>query len=157
MVHLIKCPHVAPLWRACNKFCHQVLGKPLIHHMDRAIILGTRGTTLLQEPTRAFLRHAFGAFYASATKVHKEGAIFHKALISLRDAALRYRRRIRLMYILRLYTNLTNRVPQTDRQRFGAIVQIEDNGKTHLSPAFTAALDNAKKASDTRLSARGLP
>ena len=33
---------------------------------------------------------------------------------------------------------------------FTALIDIEQNGANHLTSAFTTAIDNAKKAADTR-------
>jgi hypothetical protein len=153
MLHLIKCRHAAPYWKACFAFCETVLGTPRVADRTRAIILGlASGTTLLGETPRAFLRHAFGAFYADATKTHKEGTIFHwqftfrRALLNFRDAVLRYGKRIALHHTRRYFTNLVCVVPAVDRDRYNILIEIEENGESHLTSAFKSAIDSADAA-----------
>ena len=62
---------------------------------------------LLTEPTRAFLRHAFGCLYDAfsqidlANKPFIATLVFHETLLSFRSAVLRYAYTIRLLYIKR--------------------------------------------------------
>ena len=149
--------HAKPFWRACFAFCNQVLGAPQISDPVRAIAFGIHGgANLLGEAPRALLRHAFGAYYADATKVLKENTVliwqhtFYRTLINFRSAVLRYGHRIGLHHNRRIFTNLVAIVPQTDRERFAALIDIQQNGVNHLTSAFTTAIDNAKKAADAR-------
>ena len=56
---------------------------------------------LLPEPTRAFLRHAFGCFYDSFSQIDLTNrpfihtVVFHETLLSFRSAVLRYAHTIR--------------------------------------------------------------
>ena len=159
MQHLLECPHVKPLWRACLNFCSSVLGAPDGINTTRAVLLGIGNgnpPTLLNEASRAFLRHAIGAYYAAATKVHVDNVIFcwqrtfHNALTSFRSAMLRHCRGIRLHYIRRRYTDLIGVIPETDRARFSRLVDIQNNGTYSLTSAFTNAVAAAKKAADAQ-------
>ena len=117
----------------------------------------------MSEESRAFLRHAFGAFYADATRVHREGGLFQwqytfaRATKNFRSAALRHCARIHLHYVRRLNTPLTGVVAEVDRARFASFLSIGETGTYQLSAAFTRAVDDAEKAADTLRSAQPAP
>ena len=149
MLHMVTCPRVKKLWKWCIDFCKNALGEscPQIDP-TYAVILGVNRSTmkLLSEPTRAFLRHAFGIYYRDAVNVAKHGttllveSTFHGALKSFRNALLRYAYAIRLLYVHRMRTNLTEQVPETTRKRYAPFLTMNADGTSAVSRAVTDAL-----------------
>ena len=89
----------------------------------RAVLLGLgpgNPPRLLDEASRAFLRHALNTYYAHATKVQTDSItfnwqrVYHRALVSFRSAVYRHCRSIRLHYIRRRYTDLTGVIPESE-------------------------------------------
>ena len=72
---------------------------------------------------------------------------FHVALVSFRDAVLRYAYRMRKHYTHRKHTNLTGVVPEKDRLKYDYLIKIAVNGTCALTPAFQRAIDNAAQHS----------
>ena len=83
MLHLVHCPVIAIFWTACMEFTHKVLGGEPIHMLnktkiERAIIFGMADhRTLLAQPSRAFLRHAWGVMYRHFTQAETEEKTFN--------------------------------------------------------------------------------
>ena len=156
---MITCPHVRTLWKWCTYFCKNVLGESCSYiEPTYAIILGVNRSTmkLLSEPTRALLRHAFGIYYRDAVNVAKLGttllieSTFHGALQSFRNALLRYAYAVRLLYVHRMRTNLTEQVPETTRKKYAPLLTVNADGTSATSQAFTNALQAAAHAADQR-------
>ena len=78
---------------------------------------------------------------------------FHHALRSFRDAVLRRGHAIRLLYVHRVNTNLTEQVPRETREKYDILATITEAGETTLTPAFTNAITNAERAADARAQA----
>ena len=95
MTHTLNCMHVQPLWNACMELCERALGNPRFGrmgetHVLEAVIFNVHDSKLVNETTRAFLRHAVGQWYADITKTALEGAIFvwqHTYLGALKENA----------------------------------------------------------------------
>ena len=55
---------------------------------------------------------------------------------------------MRLMYVHRINTSLTEQVPEETRKKHDILASIAENGKTTLAPAFTNAITSAETAAD---------
>ena len=112
--------------------------------------------TLMGEAPRAFLRHTVGAYYRDVTRVHENKVAFvwertfHHALRAFRDAVLRRGYAIRLQYVHRINTSLTEQVPEETRKKFGILASITETGMTTLTPVFDNAITHAETAADAR-------
>ena len=112
---------------------------------------------ILDELTRAFLRHAVRWWYASLTAVQHDGEIFrteacfHMTLRKFREAVIRKCLSIRKHWIKREHTNLTGVVPEDERKRYGPLAKIQLDGQYTLTTAFTNAIAAAKQAEDAAL------
>ena len=137
-----------PLWAACTAFCTNVLHEPADMSKTAMVIIFNvgRDNQLLSMLTRAFLRHAVRWWYASMTKVHKEGltfswqTCFHTTLLKFREAVIRKCVGIRRHFIHRVHTHLTAAVPEEERAKYGCVAKIEKNGIYSISPALEAAI-----------------
>ena len=78
---------------------------------------------------------------------------FHHALRAFRDAVLRRGHQMRLLYVYRVNTKLTEQVPEEARVKYGILASVDEHGKTTLTRAFRTAIDNAEKAADARAQA----
>ena len=78
---------------------------------------------------------------------------FHHALRAFRDAVLRRGYAIRLQYVHRINTSLTEQVPEETRKKFGILASITETGKTTLTPVFDNAITHAEAAADARTQA----
>ena len=150
-LHLFRCEKTKPLWRACADFCDTVLETNITDKLEHAIIFGkATATTLLPEPVRAFLRHAYNQFYHDFANVDIQGTIFTwqatflSALRSFKRAILRYVGGIARLYATRMYSTLTEVVPQEARERFPQLVDIGTEGDYALTDAFQSALTDAE-------------
>ena len=158
-LHLFQCMHTLPLWRQCLKFTQQILGAPQPFKLEHAVILGMRTpTVLLPEVARAFLRHAFQHFYHDFANVDvKEGTftwqyVYRNALLSFRDALLRYGRKVRVLHSHRTFTSLTDGAPQEAKDRFsmcmdcdevhGAVIKKELSDEIEKADAAAKATTN---------------
>ena len=105
---------------------------------------------LASEPTRAFLRHAFGCFYDAFSQIDLTNKpfihtlVFHETLLSFRSAVLRYAYTIRLLYIKKRFTSKKLKTPPEEaRKRFTALVTINElDYRFKLTTAFQKALDD---------------
>ena len=148
MLHMVTCRYSKSFWAACIAFCTNVLHEPAdMSDTAKAIIFNVgRDHQLLSMPTRAFLRHAVRWWYASMTKVHKEGTIvssqtcFHATLLKFREAVIRKCVGIRRHFIHRVHTRLTAVVPEEERAKYACVAKIELNGIYRISPALEAAI-----------------
>ena len=155
MLHMITCPRARPLWKACLKFCRDVLGEKDAPNQYMAVVFGTVGPDeLMSESGLAFMRHALSKYYRDATLIHTKKFRIHwtrtlrDALLSYRDAVMRYAYAMRRMYANRLYTNLVEVVPEKDRDRFPRLIEISQTGTFKLTQAFSTAVDKAVKTVD---------
>ena len=116
--------------------------------------MGAQRGQLMNEPSRAFLRHVVGTYYRDATRVHENGATFiwertyHDSLRRFRDAVLRRGYAMRKLYVNRIHTNLVGVVSDADRMKYSSLASITPTGHTTLTPAFTQAIANAQTAAD---------
>ena len=55
---------------------------------------------------------------------------------------------MRLLYIHRVNTNLTEQVPRETREKYAILATITETGETTLAPAFTNAITSAETAAD---------
>ncbi len=161
MLNLFACRTTAPYWKACMDFTRTALKAPHTPNVARAIIFGLWSPTELgPEDARAFLCHAFSAFYKDFAKVdlHQTRfvwqATFHRALLSLRNAVGRRARQIRLQYIHRTYSSLQQHVPQAELDRYPNLAAIDPAGRLTTAPAFVSALAAAARAIEDRSAAR---
>ena len=124
-----------------------------------AIVLNVRKSSMkmLNEGSRAFLRHAFGVYYRDVVEVAMHGTIFRweitfsDAIKSFHKAIMRHCHGIRLLHTHRKYTNLTNQISQTDRARFSPFLEILSEGEYKVSREFETARKAAEDAATTRL------
>ena len=126
-----------------------------------AIIFGMRNSQMLMgEASRAFLRHTVGTYYRDVTRVHENKVAFvwertfHHALRAFRDAVLRRGYAIRLQYVHRINTSLTEQVPEETRKKFGILASITETGTTTLTPVFDNAIASAETAADANARAQ---
>jgi hypothetical protein len=170
MLGLFQCTQTSPYWKACMKFTREVLKAPNSPNVARAIILGLwTPTELGPEDARAFLRHAFGAFYKDFAKVDilktpfVWEATFLRAILSFQNAIGRRAQQIRYQYIRRTYSSLKNQVPREERERYPNLAKIDPTGILTLSPTFTTARAAAsranedRKTADSRITQQGAP
>ena len=155
MLHMIACRHARPLWTACLHFCRTTLQEPEATNTITAVIFGMRSSrTLMSETARALLRHAVGKYYRDVTKIGLNKArphwtaTFRDALIGLAEAAMRYAHKLRLLYVHRKYSNLTEIAPDEARDRFAALIEIRANGTSRLTTEFQQAIDAATRNAD---------
>ena len=141
-------------------FCTTVLGEPFPISTTHAVIFGMHSPQrLMGEASRAFLRHTVGAYYRDVTRVHENKVAFvwertfHHALRAFRDAVLRRGYAIRLQYVHRINTSLTEQVPKETRTKFGILASITETGETTLTPVFDNAITRAETAADARAQA----
>ena len=66
------------------------------------------------------------------------------------DAVLRRGYAIRLQYVHRINTSLTEQVPEETRKKFGILASVTETGKTTLTPVFDNAIASAETAADAR-------
>ena len=159
MLHMLRCTHVRPYWRACDSFATTVLG--MTHHardpIEVAVFNVDCNLKLINEAAQAFFRHAVRWWYAALTRVHREGAIFvwqstfYTTLTKFREAVIRYAVQIRRHYIHRNHTNLTEVVPATQRARFSTLLIIQQDGLYTLTDALTKAIQDAKLAHEAQI------
>ena len=103
---------------------------------------------------------AIGAYYRDVTRVHENKVAFvwertfHHALRAFRDAVLRRGYAIRLQYVHRINTSLTEQVPEETRKKFGILASITENGTTTLTPVFDNAIASAETAADANARAQ---
>ena len=108
----------------------------------------------MSEPSRAFLRHAVGVFYAHAARTADQGTVFypqfalHRALTNFRAAVLRYGAKMRLHHTRRIHTNLHDSVPDAARTRFPTLIDVDTSCSFSLTPEFIDAVDKAEKAAN---------
>ena len=116
---------------------------------------------LMSESGLAFMRHALSKYYRDVTLIHTKKLRIHwtrtfrDALLSYRDAVMRYAYAMRRMYANRLYTNLVEVVPEKDRDRFPRLIEISQTGTFTLNRAFTAAIDAAAQNATNARPSRG--
>ena len=160
MLHMITCKNAKALWKVCIDFCKKVLGEPSSQiDPTYAIILGVHRPSmkLLSEPTRAFLRHAFGIYYRDVVNVAKHNTLliiektFHGAVKSFHTAVLRYAYAIRLLYIRRIYTNLTEEVPEDTRLKYEPFLKVRSDGTFLISQTFTDVMQEAAQKAEIRV------
>ena len=154
MLHMIQCRTSRKLWSKCFDFCTHALDMPRqAHHTEEAIVFNVdKSGELLNETVRAYLRHAVRWWYASMTKVYKEGKIFNinkvylQTLEGIRDAGIRYGVQMRRLYTHRKYTDLTEVAPEEARIRFINIVSIDEAGTYTISPTLLNEIATARGA-----------
>jgi hypothetical protein len=171
MLHMLTCPHAAPLWRACVAFTNQLLnyerGKeqgggcapgPQIARHTEAVLFNTVSKQLLPEQARAFLRHTLGQYYAEATRVQEHGTTFRwqhvhaRALSRFRDAVIRWAKKIQLLYATRKYSTLTKQVPREVLFYYPQLVEFEEADMSFsVSRALNDAVKNAEDAAEARV------
>ena len=119
------------------KFTRVVLQAPDAPNVTKAIIFGQwTQTELGPEDARAFLRHAYGQFYHDFSNVDLKDHTFvwqytyRNALLSFRDAALRYAHRIKVLHATRTYSTLPETTPLEARERYPNIMTINADGSS---------------------------
>jgi len=137
------------------KFTREVLQAPYTPRPDKAIAFGQwTQTELGPEDARAFLRHAYGQFYHDFSNVDLKDHKFvwqytyRDALLTFRDAALRYAHRIKVLHATRIYSTLPETTPLEARERYPNIMTINADGSSKLTSAFQKAIDDAKAEAD---------
>ena len=158
MLHMVECPCAAPLWTECVKICHRLLGaRDRLSPIDAVVFnINARDGKLLNEHSRAFLRHALQQYYCDVTRVETDDARFvwqdtlHRALIRLRTALLRKIYSIQKLHTTRVYTHLTEVVPDDERKRYSELANINHDGSYALSDAFQREIDAADAAAKAR-------
>ena len=148
---MVKCRECRPYWHACMNFCTTALGetKPMMN-VELAIIFNMSSQLdLLGELTRAFLRHAVRWWYASMTAVLKEKRIFiwqscyHMTLVKFREAVIRNCHSIRIHYVHRTYTQLTEVIPEKERERYANVAKIQIDGRYTIAVALVNEITRA--------------
>ena len=154
-LHIVQCKKLKPYWNMVFNFLTTVLGEPYISNPITAIIFNMKSRdSLLPEPSRAFMRHAFGSFHDAFSQIDLANrpfihtVVFNETLLSFRSAVLRYAHTIRLLYLKRRFTSLKSKVPPAEaRLRFASLVTINAlDYKFKLTVAFQKALDDNEAA-----------
>ena len=120
-----------------------VLKAPRQHNATAAIIFGEwKVNTLGPEVARAFLRHAYNIFYHDFANVDIKKTRFiwqvtyREALLSFRNALLRYAVKLRQLHATRKYTSQTDQAPEEAYNRYPEVIKIrqpEGNHALHSS------------------------
>ena len=153
---MVTCPWAAPLWTACVKICHRLLGERNRLDAIEAVIFNVDNGRVLNEFSRALLRHTLQQYYCDVTRVETDDARFvwqdtlHRALLRLRTALLRKIYSIQKLYTTRVYTHLTEVVPEDERKAYSALANINQDGSYSLSDAFQREIDAADAAAKAR-------
>ena len=91
-------------------------------------------------------------YYCDVTRVETDDARFvwqdtlHRALLRLRTALLRKIYSIQKLHTTRVYTHLTEVVPDEERKRYAKLATINHDGTYSLSNAFQREIDTADAA-----------
>ena len=147
MDHLPKCPKAKQYWDLVFRFITTVVGAPPPADRQKAIILNLWSRNKLGDETAiAFIRHAYGKLYDAFTCVdtlNKQFVYqitFLCALISFRNAAIRWAEGIRRHHHLRKYTGKRKHVAEDTREQYKRLVIITSEYTYTLNPAFVAAI-----------------
>ena len=76
---------------------------------------------------------------------------FREALYFFRNAVLRYAVKLRQLHSTRIYTNLTNRAPQSAYDKYPEVIQIQPTGAHKLTDNFQNAIDTAINDANTAI------
>lgn len=158
MLHMVTCPCAAPLWTACVQICHRLLGeRDRLGSIDAVIFnVDNISGRVLNEFSRALLRHTLQQYYCDVTRVETDDARFvwqgtlHRALLRLRTALLRKIYSIQKLHTTRVYTHLTEVVPDEERKRYAKLATINHDGTYAISDAFQREIDTADAAAKAR-------
>ena len=98
----------------------------------------------------------FHFYYDRASQVALHGDkfvwqdVYHRSLLSLRDAVLRRAYAIKRQYTHRAHTHLTSQVPEHERKRFKSLIEISIQGSYTLSDPFQNAITAATQTASER-------
>jgi hypothetical protein len=159
MEHLAECesPAARTYWKLVFNFIADVLkaGRPTMQ--KEAILFNMWAkNTLGSEAANAFIRHAFGVFYAAFTKVETEDRIFapplvfERTIINYRNAALRYGVTIKRFHAKRRHSTLVDTAPTSALTAFPELISFDPGNHSFLlHPGFKAAVANAETNANT--------
>ena len=158
MLHMITCPNreLKAYWNNVNRIRVETLNDTQRWKFPETIIFGIDANGILvSETSRAWLRHAVRWWYAAMTEIDKNGGAFtaaytlEKAVMGLREAAVRWATSIKTHYIARKYTKLTGVVKQEERERFNTLVTTSQTGQYTLTTTFSTAIAQIESAART--------
>ena len=91
--------------------------------------------------------------YEALTKVQTENkpyrwqSVYYRTLLTIRDAALRWAYKIRLLHTHREHTHLTEQVSESDRKMYEAIIEVDERGHSEMTTVFIHELNRAAQIS----------
>ena len=137
-------------------FLYHVLKVPNEIYVATLIILNISRGKLISTEARAFIRHAFNAFYRDFAMVdtHKKPfnwkKTFKHAMTTYRQAILRWATSIRIFRAWRQNTSRTKHVPLETLRQFPTLVTFNNNYAFTLTANFRAAISYAESTAATQ-------
>ena len=137
-------------------FLYHVLKVPTEIYVAKLIILNVSRGKLINTEARAFIRHAFNAFYRDFAMVDTHNKPFNwkktfkHAMTTYRQAILRWATSIRIFRAWRQHTSRKKHVAQTTLHQFPTLATFDDNYNFTLTANFRATIDDAQTAAATR-------
>jgi hypothetical protein len=163
LLHIVNCPVAKPFWNEVKRFCNKIFDTPsrtntplmvILNRWDGAHAIGPEGA-------RAFVRHAFGRYYATSVnhakaKTEKEPfpfdmpKTFFDTVTRYKEAVMREGKDLEKFKAKRMHTATEKKhVPATALERFAQLMDIDpDTYKATLTPDFTAEIGRAKQMVD---------
>ena len=148
MIHILYCPRLTPLWKACINFTMHTLKAPQPYRNVLAIAFGqwrpaNHPEPLGPEDARAFLRHAFQCMYNDYSRVdladhHFEWqSTFLRTLKSFQDAALRRIHLFKTMRAQRSFTSLPQQPSDDAINKYPNIITVSSDLDYAMNPLIT--------------------
>ena len=124
-------------------------------YIPKLIILNISRGNLISTEARAFIRHAFNAFYRDFAMVDTHNKPFNwkktfkRAMTTYRQAILRWATSIRIFRAWRQNTSRTKNVPLETLRLFPTLVTFNNNYGFTLTATLRAAIKYAETAAAT--------
>ena len=137
-------------------FLYHVLKVPKEFYIPKLIILNISRGKLINTEARAFIRHAFNAFYRDFAMVDTHSKPFNwqktfkHAMTTYRQAILRWATSIRIFRAWRQNTSRTKHVPLETLRQFPTLVTFNNNYAFTLTAGVRAEIAKAETAAKTR-------
>ena len=133
-------------------FLYNVLKIPHENFIQTLIILNVSRGKLISTEARAFVRHAFNAFYRDFAMVdtHNKNfnwkVTFNHAMTTFHRAVLRWATSIRIFHTWRQHTSRKKNVAQATLHQFPTLITFNDKYTFTLTADFRAAISDATTA-----------
>ena len=159
-LHLFRCRHTRPYWRALMNFLHSI-DIPAPSHTERALIFGLWSDNELGPPeARALLRHGFRIFYRDFTKVDTAKHLFTwqctyaSTLRVFHMATIRRAHSIRKLHASRHFSHISYEPNKRILEDFPNLINIAPDGNFHISSTLQTTLSDAKTAASLQIEER---